>query len=208
MNKTPQNIHTDIYLESFNSASTIAGSVILDIGCGDGYASKQFINNGANSVYSLDPFTKLLENNRPIWLSDTTSFFSKDWKDIDTLNLQFDIVWHHHVIEHIEDCFTFLRKTYSLLTDSGQMWMACPNMSQHSIFSPGHIHNFQAAQLVEVLKRCGYAVGDISIWVLKGQIRVRVPKLGNTNYPEPMRISLEKTGRCPSELLNNWNWKR
>jgi 2-polyprenyl-3-methyl-5-hydroxy-6-metoxy-1,4-benzoquinol methylase len=206
MIKTAQNNHTDLYLESFNSKDKIFGSTILDIGCGDGYASKKFIDNGALSVYSIDPSTSLVENGRPTWIKDTNSFFTRNWKDIDSLNLKFDIIWHHHVIEHIEDYFTFLRKLYNILDDTGTMWMACPNMAQHSIFSPGHIHNFQAAQLVEVLKRCDYAVGEMSIWVVGGQLIVRVPKLGSKDYPTPMLKSLKETGRCPSDLLNNWNW--
>jgi 2-polyprenyl-3-methyl-5-hydroxy-6-metoxy-1,4-benzoquinol methylase len=207
MTKTVQNNHTDVYLNSFDSKNKIAGSVVLDAGCGDGYASKCFIDAGAQAVYSVDPYTPMLDNGRPIWLSEESSFFTRNWQDIDNLNLKFDIVWHHHVIEHVEDVFSFLRKLHGLLTDDGEMWLACPNMAQHSIFSPGHIHNFQSAQLIEVLRLCGFAVANSSIWVKEGQLRIRVPKTGDTAYPTPMKDSITQTGRCPSELLTYWNWK-
>lgn len=207
MIKTVQNNHTDVYLNSFDSKNKIAESVVLDAGCGDGYASKCFLDAGAKTVYSVDPYTPMLQNGRPLWTADTDVFFTKNWQDIDHLNLKFDIIWHHHVIEHVEDVFSFLRKLHGLLADRGEMWLACPNMAQHSTFSPGHIHNFQAAQLIEVLRLCGFAVGDSSTWVQGGQLRVRVPKIGNTDYPAPMKQSIAETGRCPSELLTSWNWK-
>jgi 2-polyprenyl-3-methyl-5-hydroxy-6-metoxy-1,4-benzoquinol methylase len=207
MIKSTQNCHTDVFLESFNSLKRIKDSVVLDVGCGDGYASKLFIEYGAKQVYSMDPSTTLLDNGRPIWIANTSTMFTKDWKDIEDLKIKFDIIWHHHVAEHVEDVFSFFRNIFNLLNDTGEMWMACPNMAQHAIFSPGHIHNFQAAQLIDVLKRCGFAVGDVSIWVKGGQIRLRIPKKGNTDYPTPMLEAIRKTGRCPADVLTNWNWK-
>lgn len=205
--KSTQDLHTDIYLDSFDSNKYINNSTILDVGCGGGYASRQFIKRGAKRVISMDPSTKLTENNRPIWLTDIPSYFTTTWEDVEDLKIQFDIVWHHHVVEHVEDCFNFFRKIHSLIVDNGWMWMACPNMAQHSTFSPGHVHNFQAAQLIEVLKRCNFGVEDARIWVIGGQLRVRVPKNKKNNYPTPMRESLNKTGRCPSDILRDHRWR-
>ena len=201
-----QSNHTDVYFDSFNSGQTIAGATVLDVGCGNGYASKLFLDRGADRVVSIDPYTQQLVNDRPIWLSNTQSLFTKCWGDIDSLNMKFDIIWHHHVLEHVEDCFGFLRKLRDLLTDTGVMWMACPNMAHQAVFSPGHIHNFQAPQLIDVLKRCGYAAGDASVWTLGGQLRVRIPKNGNSDYPAPMKEQLQTTGRCTADSLVHWNW--
>ena len=205
-----QQAHTDIFLKSFDSASLIKGAKVIDIGCGDGYASTRFILGGCSVLHALDPQSENLSTQGiPASLEgmqkDSYRFF-KSWGDLDIPEGGYDIVWHHHVVEHIEDCFGFLTKCHGLLAPTGQMWLACPNMAQHSVYSPGHIHNFQAAQMVEVLRRCCFAVGDISIWVLKGQLRIRVPKQGNYNYPTVMQQSLEKTGRCPSDLLTKVNW--
>jgi hypothetical protein len=84
--------------------------------------------------------------------------------------------------------------------------MAVPNMANHTVFSPGHINNFMAPQLVEILRLAEFGIKDMSIWAHQGQLRIRVPKLGMLQYPQPMLRSIKDTGRCPSELLNKWNW--
>jgi 2-polyprenyl-3-methyl-5-hydroxy-6-metoxy-1,4-benzoquinol methylase len=202
---TVQNRHTDYFLDSFDSAPLIKNSSIIDIGCGDGYASAQFLARGASDVTAIEP--TLRTNERPSWLIDSTATVHNSWEPVFINDKKYDIVWTHHVIEHVEDCFGFLRDIHSLLADTGQLWLACPNMAQHATFSPGHIHNFQAAQLVEVLRLTGFAIEQISVSVIGGQLRIRAPKTGSNKYPTPMYESLANTGRCPSELLNNWNWR-
>ena len=198
-----QHSHTDLFFNSFDSDPLIKGKKILDVGCGDGYAALQFHNRGAALVHAMDPYLE----GKPVFLEEAPEikFFDYFPRGFDGAT-NYDIIWHHHVIEHVENCFEFLRIIRSMLTDDGWMWMACPNMAQHAIYSPDHVHNFQAAQLMEVLRRCHFAVGQAKIWVVNGQLRVRVPANGNHDYPEPMEVSLRETGRCPSELLNNWNW--
>lgn len=200
-----QNAITDTYLNSFDSISKIKNKNIVDIGCGHGYAARQFIDKGAHAVTALEIEPRDPSLNKPHYLLDTDATFVTSWNEI--INSKFDIVWSHHVIEHVEDYFSFLRDIHSILNDTGELWLACPNMAQHAVYSPGHIHNFQAAQLVEVLKRTGFAIGDISVWTHNGQLRARVPKNGNTNYPTPMQDELNRTGRCPADVLTYWNWK-
>ena len=196
MTKNIHHNHIDAFLDSFNSRARIEHSYVLDMGCGDAYATKIFAERGASVIHAHDPYAT------PSLLHPTAEFFP----NYSELPHKYDIIWLHHVLEHIEDCFDFLRMLHARLTDSGLLWMAVPNMAQHSVYSPGHIHNFQAAQLIEVLRRCGYAVGDISTWVHYGQLRVRVPARGNCQYPRPMATSLEVTGRCPSTAFTTWNW--
>lgn len=205
-----QHAHTDLYFSSFESGKQIEGKKVLDIGCGDGHASNQFLTKGAVLVHALDPSTESATDDagRPVTLDERARFF-RNWHEVfaNTPRGGYDIIWHHHVIEHVEDCFGFLREINDILADDGWMWMACPNMAQHSVFSPGHIHNFQAAQLIEVLRRTGFAVREARVWVQFGQLRCRVPKSGSAEYPEPMLKSLLETKRCPSDVLNDWRWK-
>lgn len=206
--KSVQDNHTDKFLNSFNADDMIIGSSILDVGCGHGYASAEFLKRGARLVDALDiDLRKVNDIPKPIYLQDIPVEFFSSWEEILSKNTKYDIIWHHHVIEHVENCFEFLRTIHSLLNDGGHMWMACPNMASHSVFSPGHIHNFQAGQLIDVLRRCGFAVAEARVWALAGQLRVRVPKNGDNDYPEIMKTSLTETGRCPADILSNWRWK-
>lgn len=203
MIESVQNNHTDTYLNSFDSQRWIRGARILDVGCGAGYAAKRFLDLGAREVHALEP--SLLPGQRPRWIQDQPVFFYHTWDSLP--GDSFDLIWHHHVIEHVENYFAFLRQIRSMLCPQGWMWMACPNMAHTAVFCPGHIHNFQAAQLVEVLKLTGFATAECRIWALKGQLRLRVPAQGHCGYPAPMQQALDTQGRCDSNLLDNHQWK-
>lgn len=208
LDKMTQDNHTDVFLNSFDANSFINDKIVLDIGCGHGYAASQFLDRGAKTVHAMDiDLRRVNEISKPYYTQNTPIEFFNSWEELLSLNIKYDLIWHHHVIEHIEDCFGFLRQVREILSDDGEMWMACPNMASHSVFSPGHIHNFQSAQLVEVLQRTGFAIEKVSVWTLGGQLRVRVPASGSNEYPEVMKKSLDETGRCPAELLSHWNWK-
>lgn len=205
MNEAVQINHTDTYFSTFNAASQVIGKTVLDVGCGEGYASKCFLEMGAQSVDALEPGLAE-ENRRPNQIKDLPVEFYTSWDDV--ISKKYDLIWHHHVIEHVEDCFQFLRDIRSMLNPGGWMWMACPNMAAFTIFSPGHIHNFQSAQLIEVLRLTGFASTDARILAAKGQLRVRVPGDGANGYPRPMREQLESTGRCDSLDLAQWRWQQ
>jgi 2-polyprenyl-3-methyl-5-hydroxy-6-metoxy-1,4-benzoquinol methylase len=190
--------HTKLFLKSFNSLSQISNSKVLDMGCGDGFASSQFLLHGAATVHAYDPF-KLA----PELCSDLNIPY---YSQITQLDSDYDIVWMHHVLEHVPDYLALLQDIRSRLKDTGWLWMAVPNMANHTVFSPGHINNFMAPQLVEILRLAEFGIKDMSIWAHQGQLRIRVPKLGMLQYPQPMLRSIKDTGRCPSELLNKWNW--
>ncbi len=204
MNESIQNNHTDTYFSTFGARAQVAGKTVLDVGCGDGYASKCFLEMGASSVDALEPGFKG-QDRRPNHIHDLPVTFYTDWSDV--IDKKYDLIWHHHVIEHVEDYFRFLRDIHSMLNPGGWMWMACPNMAAYTVFSPGHIHNFQSAQLIEVLRLTGFASADVRISVIKGQLRVRVPRDGATGYPQPMKEQLDATGRCDSLQLSKWRWR-
>ncbi len=205
MNEAVQISHTDTYFATFDAASQVKGKTILDVGCGEGYAAKCFLDMGAKSVDALEPGLTG-KNRRPRHIQDLPVGFYTNWQDV--IDRKYDLIWHHHVIEHVEDCFRFLRDIHSMLNPDGWMWMACPNMAAFTIFSPGHIHNFQSAQLIEVLRLCGFASSDARILAAKGQLRVRVPRDGANRYPRPMAEQLEATGRCDSLALAQWRWQQ
>lgn len=190
--------HTKLFLQSFNSVAKIQHSKILDLGCGDAFASSQFLLYGATTVHAYDP----LKQKPQLCAELNIPFYDK----IADLDLDYDIVWMHHVLEHVPDYLELLKSIRKRLVDTGWLWMAVPNMASHAVFSPGHINNFMAPQLVEVLRLAGFGISSCSVWAKEGQLRVRVPKIGDSSYPEPMMKSLLATGRCTSDVLARWNW--
>lgn len=190
--------HTNLFLRSFNSQRPLQNAKVLDVGCGDAYASQQMLLMGAREVHAYDPHKK-----KPAICDELNIPFFTNPKE---LHSDYDIVWMHHVLEHVANYLALLKIIRASMQDTGVLWMAVPNMASHTVFSPGHINNFMAPQLVEVLRLAEFGIKDISIWAHEGQLRVRVPKQGSLEYPDPMRLALETIGRCPSEALQRYRW--
>lgn len=189
------------FINSFDS--NVAGKLVADVGGGDGFMALHFAKAGAEHVTLVEPMdgvvTQEVENHLRIFRTDR----------VDHVAHNRDVIWCHHVLEHIEAPVDFLRTIRRSLAPNGWLWLAVPNMAQHSVFSPGHINNFMAPQLMAVLRLAHFAVRRSSVWVEHGQLRVRVcPAQDDEDleYPEPMQLRLRETGRCPSGSLEKWNW--
>jgi len=182
------------FLNSFKADELIKDKRVLDMGCGDGFASVEFIKRGAKRVDAVDIASE------PTLISDDIIFHRS------IPGNTFDIIWHHHMLEHVEDCIGMLKILRQHLHIDGWMWMTVPNMARCDVYSPGHIHNFQAPQLVEILRICGFGTSHIKIWVKGGQLRVRVPCNGEQGYPYMMKALLLRDGRCPAGALEWHDW--
>lgn len=198
---TVQHNHALRFIESF--PSSVEGKRVVDVGGGDGFMALHFVNSGAESVILVEPMIGVVlrevENHPRI--VQTSS--------VDTVVAQHDIVWCHHVLEHVEAPVDFLRSIKQILKPDGWLWLAVPNMADCTAFSAGHINNFMAPQLVHTLSCAGFSVRDCSVWADRGQLRVRVQPakdMAQQRYPEPMHSSMRESGRCPSEVLAKWNW--
>ena len=159
-----QHAHTDHFLKSFCSATKIQQSVILDHGCGDGYATTRFIQCGAIHVDSTD-----------LQITPNVPNFLKPHQIYPEV---YDLVWSHHVIEHQENPVKYLRDLYGCLKWAvGELWLGCPNTEGKAVFAEGHLCNFNLGNLVQCLKLAGFTTQSMSWLVSAGQLRIRVPKI-------------------------------
>jgi len=168
--------------------------------------TKWFIDNGAAAVNPIDITfenfdTELMKHPRVHPLNMHLGDHAE------SPLLHYDIVWCHHCLEHVPDCIGFLNAVADALKDGGWLWIAVPNMAPYEVFSPGHIHNFMAPQLLEQLKMAGFDIFNARVWAKNSQLRVRVQRRANGKYPAPMQEELERTGRCQASTLNYHNWK-
>ena len=199
MNKQLQHNHTDVFLDSFDSGKLIQNAIVVDSGCGDGYASSQFINRGALKVLAHDVIPQI---------SDYLKH--PDISHVDKLYIianQYDIVWSHHAIEHIDNPIEYLRGFSFLLKDSGWLWITCPNTANNPVYSDGHIHNFTIANLILCLNKAGFNVRDARWLINDGQLRVRVQCGGDGELPEPIyQYRKDNNHFNVNELPNKWRW--
>lgn len=193
------------YVESIDT-EIIEGAVVADIGPGDGFMTKWFLERGANHVCPIDiTFENLDDDLRD---HDDVTLVEGDLNDTyQRMLFSFDVVWCHHCLEHVPDCIGFLNCIADMLKPRGWLWLAVPNMAPYEVFSPGHIHNFMAPQLLAQLRMAGFDVYTPRIWAKNSQLRVRVQNRSNNNFPEPMQRELETTGRCQASTLDYYNWK-
>ena len=199
-------------LEFLNHSPSPKGRVV-DVGCGDGFASRQFVERGADAVFANDymehesDVTDLIEGSEFL---EGIEFLSMSQRP--SQNGQTDLVWCHHCLEHQERPIDFLKELHALLKPSGELWLAVPNMRDNLNLSPDHTMAYNMPLLIEHLRRASFNVEDGAYWVNNvraGHLRVRlgiVPMGDKTHYPKPMRDAFDATGRCPVEVIHNWNW--
>lgn len=190
-------VATDVFLKSFKSTQLIHNAKILDSGCGDGYASKRFVELGAEQVDAVDPFTlrfvpspKVKFHRYPIIVDKT-----------------YDIVWSHHVIEHVHDPVKYLSELWFQLKDTGQLWLGCPNTLNTTVYAASHLHNFTLGNLLSCLQLAKFGTEEIKWSMPKGQLRIRVPKKGNSTLPEIILKRIETNIHFDLNTLPiTWNW--
>jgi SAM-dependent methyltransferase len=188
--------------EFLDESGSVEGKTILDVGCGDGFASTEFMRRGALRVVANDLFVKTPD---PLDRSDIKYAFGPDRSSLG----RFDIVWNHHVLEHQERPIDFLRDLRLSIKPEGQLWLTVPNMEQNSNLSPEHLMAYNMPLLIEHLRLAGFNVKDGSYWQQRGHLRVKVgiDDGQRSEYPEPMALELEKTGRCKHSTVRLWNWE-
>jgi SAM-dependent methyltransferase len=103
---------------------------LLDIGCGNGQTSEYFSEK--NQVYAVD-----VKDQRKTETQLNFQLVENEHLPFD--NGFFDIVFSHHVIEHVNDQTKHLSEIKRVLKKPGLAYLGCPNRS--SPFMAGHVGN-------------------------------------------------------------------
>lgn len=142
---------------------TVKNSKLIDIGCGTGWTTSIFEKNGFD-VTGLEP-------------SETRSNFARDTYGIRTLtghieNLDIQEIYGtavlRHVIEHVEDPKSVIKRAGLLLDNQGLLLLVCPNINslgrylfgaQWSSWGlPWHCNFFTPKSMEALLGRSGFEV--------------------------------------------------
>jgi 2-polyprenyl-3-methyl-5-hydroxy-6-metoxy-1,4-benzoquinol methylase len=102
------------------------GRTVLDIGCGTGMLARAIAERGARRVVALDYSVAAIEEARTLPRLDTIEFVTADimsWAPTE----QFDVVVTLGTMEHLDNPRQFLGRMVDLLTEDGDILVACPH---------------------------------------------------------------------------------
>ena len=143
---------------------------ILDVGCGTGFLLELLSANGFRNCTGIDQSAAIVEYGRKcrgVRLEVGSIYEFKGGP--------FDLITACHILEHLSDVSTFVRRIDELLSPSGLLYLEVPNagdferfadpVAVHDCpfirdlfthFTPEHINFFSAASLRNFMKRFGF----------------------------------------------------
>jgi len=141
---------------------------VLDVGCATGTLLAFLRDRGWNvKGTEISPAAEYARNVRQL------NVLNIPLEEIAFPSGSFDIVLASHLIEHLNDPFSFLKEAYRILTDNGQIFITTPNISGLQAYLYGsrwrsaifdHLYLFSARTLKKMLKRTGFKVERVSTW--------------------------------------------
>jgi len=141
---------------------------VLDVGCATG-ALLAFLRGRGWRVTGVEisPCAGYAQNERKL---DVRNLPLEENKFPDG---SFDVVLASHLIEHLNDPFSFLTETNRILKKDGYVYISTPNISgfQARLFGGSwrsaifdHLYLFSIRTLKAMLKRTGFKVEKVSTW--------------------------------------------
>ena len=133
---------------------------LLDIGCGTGWTTAIWKNNGF-FVTGIEP-------------SPTRSAICKERYNIEVFtghieefraNQKFDVIIMRHLLEHIENPSSVLEKVRTLIADNGILIVVAPNINSIGRFLfkenwewvlPWHVHFYKPKTLTQICENAGF----------------------------------------------------
>src|SRR5699024_6354350 len=98
----------------------LKGKSVLDLGCGDGYFSKDCIENGAKNVIGVDISNNMIERAKKLNQDDNVEFMCLPMEDLELTNQKFDLIVSSLAMHYIEDYPAMIQKINGLLKNSGE----------------------------------------------------------------------------------------
>lgn len=183
---------------------------VLDVGCGRGYQAEWFANKGKN-VTGVD-FKKYRD-------IENVEFIEADITNLPLPDSSFDLIWTHHVLEHVLNPMKCLFEMRRVLKDSGWLYFTVPQIDTN--ISSGHINSFNMPVLIYKLAVAGFDCKSGYFKKVNSHLRCAVqnnpqynPNVDDVRYtlsavidslPECLHKNIRSSGRYyGKDLVTKW----
>lgn len=142
----------------------VRGATVLEVGCGEGYGAALLAGSAAR-VLGVDYDRLAITHAAAAY--PRARFVRANLAALPVPNSTVDAVVTLQVIEHVWNHAEFLRECRRVLRPGGRLLVTTPN---RLTFSPGraepvnpfHTKEFTAAELTELLARCGFVIDTVA----------------------------------------------
>jgi len=192
-------------VEFLDGSPSVEGKTVLDYGCGDGWGTLELQRRGAIVMaYDVDTKAGLLLKGADVLLGSLGNI----------LNKEFDIIFCHHVLEHVYEPLAFLKNMLLLMHNDSELWLSTPNFAANHAYCKGHIMPYTMPVLIEHLRYARFDTANGSYLTTHpdfGHLRVRVKEslglgVALSAYPEPMKGIMQRDQRVDNKHLMSVNW--
>jgi ubiquinone/menaquinone biosynthesis C-methylase UbiE/cbb3-type cytochrome oxidase subunit 3 len=147
------------------------GKIIADVGCEEGYITKQIIDK-AKKVYCVDIDAQILGKAKKNINSKKASFIESDAQNINLPDSSVDIAVSTHVLEHLPDPAKGAKELFRIVKPEGKVVINVPNetfvllikkilvslglrfliKNLNTGLAPGHLHVFTKRMLKKITR--------------------------------------------------------
>jgi O-antigen biosynthesis protein len=137
----------------------IKNKVILDAGCGAGYGTVYFADNGAKSVTGIDISRDAIQFTQQNLKRDNLKFQLMDLEKINGLkDHSYDVIFSSNALEHVNNVQAFFASAWELLKYDGILIIAIPPVvnegsKNSNLSNPFHLNIWSPRQWVNVIDK-------------------------------------------------------
>lgn len=148
------------------AAEEVAGTVVLDAGCGEGYGLALLEEAGARRVVGVDLDEGTVAHARARYGSEVVEVHRGELSELSLDVGAFDVVVSLQVIEHLWDVPGFLGSLRRIARPSSRLRLTTPNRLTFTPVgaprNPFHAREFASAELAEEVVAAGWRVTEIA----------------------------------------------
>jgi len=184
-----------LYAYEFARNMMAKNSLVLEVGCGEGYGS-HLLSRHVKKVVGLDINAKTINHASNKYCSQNCIFKTYDGVNIPYKNNIFDAVISFQVIEHIQDDTNYVSEIHRVLKQKSIFILTTPNRTYR--LNPGqrpwnrfHVREYSANSLKDLL---GNMFSDVKIWGICGNDEIqkieieRVKQILRINSLDPFNL--------------------